>query len=156
MDNHIYQLFTEYGGWSWLILGGVLLVLEILMPGIFMLWFGLAALVTGAITLLIEPGFQLQLIIFALSSLISVLIGRKLFIGRDDESDQPLLNKRGDQLIGKTFKVTSAIVNGYGKVKIGDSVWSVTGPDRQEGALVRVTAVEGNRLTVEAVDESTQ
>lgn len=149
MDN-ISQLFMEYGGWSWLILGGLLLVVEILAPGVFMLWFGLAAMITGALTLAIDLSFQGQLIVFAVTSLISVLAGRKLFTGKDDESDQPNLNRRGDQLIGKVFTVSQPIEQGSGKIKIGDTHWAASGPDLPVGARVRVVSVEGNRLIVEA------
>ncbi len=150
--NNISQLFIEHGGWSWLILGGLFLVIEILAPGVFMLWLGLAALVTGALTLTLNIGFQGQLIIFAISSIIAVLIGRRYFTGMETETDQPHLNKRGDQLIGKIYSVTSAIENGRGKVSIGDTVWSAAGPDTPTGGKVRVTGIDGNRLIVEAVD----
>lgn len=150
--NDISSLFIEYGGWSWLILGAILLALEIMVPGIFMLWLGLAAMVTGLATLLFSVNVQAQLIIFAITSVITVLIGRKLFAARNNDTDQPYLNQRRGQLIGKTFVVTSSIENGRGKVKIGDTVWTAEGPDTQIGDRVRVIGVDGNRVLVERTE----
>ena len=150
--NDISSLFIEFGGWSWLILGAILLALEIMVPGIFMLWLGLAAMVTGLATLLFSVNVQAQLIIFAITSVITVLIGRKLFAARNNDTDQPYLNQRRGQLIGKTFVVTSSIENGRGKVKIGDTVWTAEGPDTQIGDRVRVIGVDGNRVLVERTE----
>ena len=150
--NDISSLFIEYGGWSWLILGAILLALEIMVSGIFMLWLGLAAMVTGLATLLFSVNVQAQLIIFAITSVITVLIGRKLFAARNNDTDQPYLNQRRGQLIGKTFVVTSSIENGRGKVKIGDTVWTAEGPDTQIGDRVRVIGVDGNRVLVERTE----
>jgi len=149
--DFITNYFLSLGGWSWLILGGLLLAVEVLARGVFMLWLGLAAMVTGLITLSFSVGFQGQMIIFAITSLVSVLIGRQMFVGKHVQTDQPFLNEKGDQLVGKTFTVSKAIENGRGKVQVGDTVWSVTGPDAQQGARVKVTSVDGNRLTVEPV-----
>ncbi|RUP87659.1 NfeD family protein, partial [Corynebacterium propinquum] len=66
-------------------------------------------------------------------------------------SDQPGLNMRGSELIGRTFVVHQAIVDGRGKIKVGDGVWMVTGPDSAVGAQVRVTAQNGAVLQVEPV-----
>lgn len=148
---HIIGYFTEFGGWSWLILGAVLLMLEILMPGIFMLWVGIGAIITGFVTLLLPIGIKSQLLIFMGASLISVLLGRK-YVMNEEPSDQPLLNQRTDQLIGKTVTVTSPITGGIGKVKVGDSHWTAKGPDTEKGTRVRVTGIDGNRLIVEELE----
>lgn len=148
---HIIGYFTEFGGWSWLILGAVLLMLEILMPGIFMLWVGIGAIITGFVTLLLPIGIKTQLIIFMAASLISVLLGRK-YVMNEEASDQPLLNQRTDQLIGKVVSVTTPIKAGIGKVKVGDSHWTASGLDADKGSRVRVTGIDGNRLIVEAVE----
>ncbi len=137
------------GPWSWLILGCILLGLEVLLPGTFMLWFGAAAIATGVLSFLAPIGLEFQLVIFAIASLISVLIGRKLYSSNEEASDQPLLHKRGAQLIGQSFKVTRAIENGKGKVKVGDSEWMVKGEDAEVGTIVKVVALDGNTLKVE-------
>jgi len=151
--NQLSNYFLSIGGWSWLILGGLLLAVEVLAPGVFMLWLGLAAMITGTLTLIFSLGPQMQLVVFAIASLASVLIGRKFFAGSNNLSDQPLLNEKGGQLIGKTFTVTKAIENGSGKVKIGDTVWTANGPDASVGAQVSVVSVEGNRLNIEPVKD---
>ena len=147
--GNIIPYLLSIGPWSWLIIGCVLLGLEVLIPGIFMLWFGVAAVITGAIVLAIPMGFQAQLIIFIVASVISVFVGRYLYSASNSNSDHPLLHKRGQQLIGKTFKVTQAIENGKGKVKVGDSEWIVKGEDAEIGSIVKVVAIEGNSLLVE-------
>ena len=147
--NHMTNYIIELGAWSWLIFGALLLAIEVLAPGTYMLWVGVAALITGAAAITFGLGFEAQLIVFVTAAVLSVLVGRKFMTGRSDETDQPFLNERQDQLIGKTFTVTTAIKNGRGKVKVGDTVWSVNGPDSETGSQVRVTAVDGNRLTVE-------
>ena len=151
MESVIAQFFS-LGPWTWMILGAVLLALEILLPGTFMLWFGVAAFATGFVTLVAPIGLQMQIIIFMIASLISVLIGRRMLRSDGEESDTPHLNQRGARHIGETFILTEAIVNGTGKVKIGDSLWSVTGPDSDTGTRIRVTGVEGNQLTVESAE----
>ncbi len=147
--GNIIPYIMSVGPWSWLILGCILLGLEVLLPGTFMLWFGVAAIVTGVVSFLAPIGLEVQLIIFAVASLISVLIGRKLYSSNEIASDQPLLHKRGAQLIGQSFKVTRAIESGKGKVKVGDSEWMVKGEDAELGTIVKVVALDGNTLIVE-------
>ncbi|GJM00192.1 MAG: membrane protein [Methyloligella sp.] len=147
--GNIIPYIMNIGPWSWLILGCILLGLEVLLPGTFMLWFGVAAIVTGVLSFLAPIGLELQLIVFAIVSLISVLIGRKLYSSNEAASDQPLLHKRGAQLIGHSFKVTKAIENGKGKVKVGDSEWIVKGEDAEVGTIIKVVALDGNTLIVE-------
>ena len=65
-------------------------------------------------------------------------------------SDQPALNQRAAQAIGRIYVVEEAIVAGRGKVRIGDTLWPVEGRETPAGALVKVTAVKGTVLLVEA------
>ena len=147
--GNIIPYIMSIGPWSWLILGCILLGLEVLLPGTFMLWFGVAAVITGGIALVAPIGVQTQIIIFIAASLISVLIGRTLYASSEQDSDQPLLHKRRAQLIGQSFKVTKTIENGKGKVKVGDSEWIVKGEDAEIGELVKVVVFDGNTLIVE-------
>jgi len=143
------NLAAHYGWW---LLALVLLGAEILMPGFFMLWIGIAAAATGLI-LLVSPEMSLpvQVVIFVLLALISCY-GYWRFIRRADTtpSDQPLLNRRGEQLIGRRFVLDTAIVNGQGKARVGDSQWMVEGPDLPLGATIEVIAVDGATLKVRA------
>jgi inner membrane protein len=138
------RIFAELGPWNWMVLGFVLLTLEILTPGVFMLWIGLAALVVGALSLMLwNAGFwiwEVQVVVFLALALISAFTGKKIMGGRRDDSDQPLLNRRGDQLIGRTATLTEPIADGRGRVKIGDTMWRVSGPDLPAGTKVRVKA----------------
>ena len=138
------RIFNELGPWNWMVLGFVLLTLEILVPGVFMLWIGLAALIVGVLSLMFwSAGFwiwQVQILVFLALALACAFAGKKLMGGRRDDSDQPLLNRRGDQLIGRMATLTEPITNGRGRVKIGDTMWRVSGPDLPAGTKVRVKA----------------
>jgi len=138
------RIFAELGPWNWMVLGFVLLTLEILTPGVFMLWIGLAALIVGAVSLMIwDAGFwtwEMQVVAFLALALISAFAGKKIMGKRGDATDQPLLNRRGDQLVGRTATLTEPITNGRGRVKIGDTMWRVSGPDLPTGTTVRVKA----------------
>ena len=66
-------------------------------------------------------------------------------------SDQPLLNRRAEQFVGRRYVLDSAIVNGQGKARVGDSVWLVEGPELPAGAPIEVVAVNGTTLKVQPV-----
>ena len=138
------RIFAELGPWNWMVLGFVLLTLEILVPGVFLLWIGLAALVVGALSLMFwNAGFwiwEIQVVVFLALALVSAYSGKRIMGGRKDDSDQPLLNRRGDQLVGRTATLAEPITNGRGRVKIGDTMWRVSGPDLPAGTKVRVKA----------------
>lgn len=152
----ISQWVAELGPWTWMILGAVLLALEILSPGVYLLWFGVAAILTGTLSLqLWDAGiwiWQVQVVVFMALSIVSTLIGRRVFptTGTAD-TDQPLLNQRDRQLVGRTATLSEPIAEGRGRVRLGDTMWLVTGPDLPAGARVRVVSAEGGALQVEAV-----
>jgi len=146
------EAILELGAWSWMILAAVLFVLELLAPGIFFMWFGLAALATGLIMFRYDLGWQWQLIWFCGLSLASVLIASRYLRGHPLESDQPLLNQRAAQLIGQTFDLVDPIVNGRGSIHSGDTIWRVEGPALPKGARIKVVAVDGSVLKVEPAD----
>jgi membrane protein implicated in regulation of membrane protease activity len=142
--------FDQLQFWHWLILAALFAGIEMLSPGFFFIWLGGAALLMGLITLVISAmGWELQLILFAVFAAASVLgwykFGRKLPGGTDDAT----LNRRGESLIGRSGTLVEAIVNGRGRVKLGDSAWSAEGEDAPAGAKVLVTGVRGAVLTVE-------
>lgn len=141
--------FADLGAWNWLILAGVLFVLELLAPGIFLVWFGIAALIVGLAALTVAVAWQWQLVLFAVLSLAAAMLARRYLRGGEAETDQPLLNRRAQQHVGRSYVLAEAIENGRGKVRIGDSVWRVEGPDLAQGQRVKVTGVEGTVLQVE-------
>jgi membrane protein implicated in regulation of membrane protease activity len=142
--------FDQLQFWHWLILAALFAGIEILSPGFFFIWLGGAALIMGLITLVISGmSWEAQVILFAALSAISVFAwykyGRKVAIATDDAT----LNRRGESLIGRTGTLVEAIVNGRGRVKLGDSAWSAEGEDAPAGAKVLVTGVRGAILEVE-------
>ena len=150
----IAEWFAGFGAWNWVILGTVLLALEILTPGVYLLWLGIAAVATGLLSFLLwDAGFwvwQVQILVFLVLSIVSVLIGRRVFptTGTAD-TDQPLLNQRERQLVGRTATLEEPIVEGRGRIRLGDTLWRVSGADLPVGALVRVIAAENGELAVE-------
>ncbi|MET3647762.1 NfeD family protein [Phyllobacterium ifriqiyense] len=149
------RLFAELGPWNWIVLGLLLMILEVTAPGIFFLWFGIAALIVGGFVILLGEafpfGWQVQVILFLVLSLITVFIGRKLVGATDAESDEPLLNRRGEQLIGQIVTLEEATVNGRGRARVGDSLWRVTGPDLAAGTPVKIVGIDQGTLRVEAL-----
>ena len=67
-----------------------------------------------------------------------------------EETDQPNLNRRGEQYIGRSFTLETAIDNGVGRVRVGDSLWRAVGDDMPAGSRVKVVGVDGASLKVEA------
>ena len=137
--------------WQWGVAGLVLLIVEMLVPGFYLLWLGIAAGVV-ALGVLLWPGmpFELQILIFAVASLGSILAWRRWRDKNPESSDQPNLNERANHYIGKVYTLDTAIVNGVGKVRLGDTVWRVSGPDLEAGTAVKVVGVDGMTLQVEA------
>ncbi|WP_268798976.1 NfeD family protein [Pseudomonas huanghezhanensis] len=136
--------------WDWLALGTVLLILEVFGAGGYLLWIGVAAASVGILTYIVTGmPWELQFLLFALLSVLTAVYWwrRQRVVIR--QSDQPGLNMRGQELIGRTFIVHDAIVAGRGKIKVNDGVWMVIGPDALAGSLVRVVSQEGAILKVE-------
>jgi membrane protein implicated in regulation of membrane protease activity len=138
------------GAWTWFIGGVLLLILEVLAPGTFFLWFGVAAIVTGIVAMIHDFGWQTELILFAVLAVVFVVVGRRYFSYDSKRSDQPLLNERAARLIGRDFTLAEPIVGGTGKLRIEDSTWRIAGPDLPSGTRVRVTGHDGALLTVAA------
>jgi len=135
-----------------MILAAVLFVLELVAPGIFFMWFGLAAGVTGLIMFRYDISWQWQLIWFCGLSLASVLVVYRYLRKHPLESEQPLLNRRADQLIGHSFDLVDPIVNGRGSIHSGDTIWRVEGPELPVGTAVKVVGADGSVLKVEPAE----
>ncbi|HKE46628.1 MAG TPA: NfeD family protein [Rhodanobacteraceae bacterium] len=144
------NLLSNYGWW---LLALVLIGAEILMPGYFMLWIGIAAGIMGVITLA-APALSpiAQAVTFAVLGVAACAIYWKFIRPlAEQRNDQPLLNRRGAKLVGQRFTVVEPIVNGRGKVKVGDGAWLAEGPDVPAGAEVEVVGCEGTALKVRAI-----
>jgi hypothetical protein len=136
--------------WHWWVLALLLVIVEMLAPGFFLLWIGGAAAVTGLVIFII-PGtpWQAQFVIFGVLAVASV-VAAKYYVRRNPiESEDATLNRRGSQYVGRILTLEEGIVNGIGKVRVGDSVWRAQGPDLPAGERVKVTGVDGTMLTVE-------
>lgn len=135
----------------WWVMALVLIAAEMIAPGFFLLWIGFAAAVMGVITWLAPPfGALLQAVIFAVLALASCVVYWRWFRHAGDrvDPDNTHLNRRGAQLIGKRYVLDTAIQNGRGKARVGDSYWIVEGPDLPAGTEVEVVAVDGASLRV--------
>lgn len=137
--------------WIWLILGLALAVLEMLVPGVYLIWLAAAAIVIAAITFVSGPPLAIQVIGFVSLALIFAFSAKRWLRESPIESTDPLLNNRGGRLVGETALVTAAIESGSGRVRVGDSEWIARGPDAAEGARVRITGSRGSELLVEPV-----
>lgn len=150
----ILTLIKDAGPWAWWILGIVLLVAEIVVPGNFLVWVGIAGLLTGLLSNLFWETswwvWEVQWLTFAALSALSLWLGRNWLHRNRGLTDEPTLNQRGASLIGRTADLIDPIHNGRGRVKIGDTIWMVTGPDLPAGSRVRVVASDGSDLKVEA------
>lgn len=136
--------------WHWWIFAIALVILEILAPGVIFMWLGIGAAVTG-LAVLVQPGigWEIQFVIFAVLSVVSGIGGRIWVSRRPIETEEPNLNRRGAQYVGRVFTLDNPVVNGVGKIKVGDSIWRVSGADMPAGTLVTVTDVVGATLTIE-------
>lgn len=139
--------------WHWLVLAAVLAAVEAVLPGIFFIWFGLAAGLTGLIKLVIPSlGWGLEVAIFLVLAVACVAVGRAVMHRGARQSDDPALNRRGERYVGRRFTVDTPIVNGRGAIKVDDSIWRAAGPDMPAGRQVKVVGVDGSILKVEAAD----
>lgn len=126
----------------------LLMAAETFAPGAFMLWLGFAAAGTFVLVWLLPLSPIWQALAFVVLSFISIGVYMRFFRGQEKPSDQPLLNRRGEQMIGRVLVLESAIVDGKGRVKVGDAFWTVDGPDLPVGSKVRVMAVDSMTLKV--------
>jgi inner membrane protein len=146
------EYLAGLGVWNWFILGAVLLLIEIVAPGTFMIWLGLSAILVGLISLVVDWPWQFQLVAFAMFSIGSILVWRKLSPKPDRTDPEPLLNRRAEGFVGRVFTLEKPIVDGVGTVRIGDSIWQIRGDDRPAGTRIRVVAADGGTLVVAAAE----
>lgn len=146
-------IFNHLTYWHWLGLGLILLILEVLMgSGGFLLWIGLAAVITAIVALIVPTLFWgIQLLIFALAGLVCVIGWWSYLQRHPTRTDQPTLNRRGEQYVGRVFTLETAINNGRGTIRVDDSTWRVTGNDLPVGTRVKVIATDGVILHVEKI-----
>lgn len=145
----VIDFVASNGPWAWLVAGLILLGLELVVPGGFLLWMGIAGIVTGLVTLFWAISWPLQWLIFGVLSLVSIALWVRWTRSRPSRSDRPFLNRRAEHFIGHEALLEQPIVQGYGRVVLGDTVWRVSGPDLPVGERVRIVGNEGAVLRVE-------
>jgi membrane protein implicated in regulation of membrane protease activity len=137
--------------WLWLCLAGILLALEVLAPGFVLIWFAVAAFVVGIADLVFGLGLQTEIVLFAVLSIVAVVVGRRYF-----SPTRPVpatdINNRTGAMIGQVFTLPEAVENGAGYILVSDSRWRVLGPDLPKGARVEVIGVEGASLKIKPAD----
>lgn len=141
--------------WHWMALGAVLIGLEILVPGTLLMWFGVAAILTGGVLAIVDIGFAMQVLTFGVLSVLAIFPARKLALHfrSDDDADAATLNQRGAEMVGRRVTITEPIVNGAGAAKFGDTRWSVRSDSAMEaGAVAVIVRVDGATLHVEPVE----
>lgn len=136
--------------WHWTALGLGLMAVEIIAPSFFFLWLGGAALAVGLIMLALpDLWWSHQWTLFAILGFVSFFISRAMLKKKKGGHDAAAtMNKRGAQMIGQIVVLETAIENGFGKAKVGDTLWSVEGLDAPAGSKVRITGTEGTVLKV--------
>lgn len=147
------NLVVELGPWSWWLLGLVLLAAELVLPGFFLVWIGLAGIIVGALSLLFWDSafwvWQVQWLVFAAAAVTVTLLGRRYLYNNNQVTDEPFLNQRGASLVGRTATLGEPIAEGRGRIRLNDTYWTVTGPDLPVGTRVKIVASNGRELTVE-------
>jgi membrane protein implicated in regulation of membrane protease activity len=136
--------------WWWWVAAAVLMVCELALPGVLFLFLAIGAAVVGLL-LLVWPsmGLEIQLLAFAVASVIAALLLRPVIANRLKGKAHATLNARAAALVGQIVKLEEPIVSGRGRARVGDSSWAVRGPDMVAGAEVRIIGVEGAELLVE-------
>ena len=137
--------------WIWLVIGLALALLEMLVPGVYLIWLAMAALAIAVLAFVSAPPLALQVIAWVSLSLIFAFSARRWLRDRPIVSSDPLLNNRAGRLVGETALVTQAIASGTGRVKVGDSEWTARGEDAEAGTRVRIVGARGTELLVEPV-----
>lgn len=138
--------------WHWFILAAILIILEIFAPGAFMLWIGIAAGVVGALLYMFPSmTWEYQFIVFSIAAVGSIIAWRGYRNKHPITTDEPTLNRRGAQYVGRTFTLDAPITNGIGKIRVDDSTWKIEGDDCPAGTKVKVVGIENTVFRVEVM-----
>lgn len=141
--------------WHWFGIAAILLIAEVLVSGGFLLWIGISAAVVGILVWIFphEISWGIQMLLFGVGALVSSVLWWAYLRRNPSKTDEPRLNLRNEQYIGRIFALSEAIVNGRGKIRSGDSWWIVQGPDLPVGTRVKVIGVDGIVLKVEKAED---
>jgi membrane protein implicated in regulation of membrane protease activity len=149
METSMTAWFVSLGAWNWFIAAAVLLLLEVLAPGSFMLWLGISAALVGIISFAVIWTWEAQLIAFAIFAVASIPAWRFFARKMERPVDRPFLNRRTEGYVGREFTLEKPIVGGFGTIRIDDTIWRVSGPDCPAGSRVKIARADGANLMVE-------
>lgn len=151
----LQSLSQTLGPWGWAVLGLILLSAEIFLPGVYLVWFGLAGITLGLVSLALWDfpfwTWHFQLIAFAVLSFAYVALARRTLKSSDSTSDEPNLNKREASLVGRTAVLSEPIIEGRGRIKLDDTWWRIEGEDAPIGARVEVISAGAQLLHVRLI-----
>jgi inner membrane protein len=150
MESALWSWVVAMGAWIWFVVAAIFLLIELLSPGVFMLWLGLAAIIIGVISLATVLSWQAQIIAFGVLSIACIPAWRYFARKVEQPVDRPFLNRRADSYVGRVFTLEKPIVDGVGTIRIEDTVWRVSGPSLPAGSRVKVSRADGAELAVEA------
>ncbi len=152
MESLTNGIFDNLEFWHWWVFAIVLIILEVFSPGAFFMWMGAAAGVSGlALLAMPELSWQIQFVIFAATSIAAILVGKTFFNRKSANTDDPTMSQLKSELTGNTYVVEKPIINGSGRIQVGESTWKAQGPDCAAGSSVKVVGVKGAVLMVEPV-----
>ncbi len=143
------EFLQNLAWWHWIVGAVVLAAVETFMPGAVAIWFAASAAVIGLLLVVVPLPWQWQWVLFAVLGVVAMLWYRSYKKSHPDADERPMLNLRGQQYIGQVFTLVEPIDQGFGKVRVGDGVWKVSGQDAAAGTAVRVVGVDGAILKVE-------
>ncbi len=147
-------ILNFFGPWTWFIIALALLLLELFVAGVFFIWLGAAAIVTGLINIVVPMSWQIELAVFAVLTVLFVLIGRPIVMKRINmETDRPNLNNRNQNFVGQRYQLAEPVKGGRGTLKINDTLWRIRGKDLPKDAWVKITAIDGLELVYEADED---
>ncbi len=140
--------------WIWLAVGLALVTAEMVVPGVYLIWLGMAAMLTAGLAFAAPVGIEIQVVTFAILSILGAFAGRNWLRDNPIVGADPMMNRRGQRLVGEVVRVTHAIEDGSGRVHQGDSDWIAHGPDAEVGTKMRITGCDGAILLVEPLDRA--
>ena len=151
--NAFIAMMSSMNSWTWLILGTVLLIAELFTGSTFILWPALAAIAVGITIFIVPLGWTMQLTLFAILSIIGLVLGEKYLRPRLDKGEDEGLNDLNSSMAGRRVFAVSDFSAGEGRVKFGDTEWRARlyDGDAKAGDELRILGVEGATLNVETV-----
>lgn len=147
----LFEFVTANAPWAWIIAGLVMLALELVVPGGYLLWLGIAGLVTGLFVLFEPIAWPYQWLMFGVLALLSIVLWTRWSRSRPSQSDRPYLNRRADSFVGHEAVLEQPITDGFGRLTLGDTIWRISGPDLPVGRRIRIIGSDGAVLLVEAI-----